>query len=357
MLRVAIVGCGRIADDHIRAIKRIKRCEIVSACDEEDLMALQLCERFGISKSFGNIRQMLEEGNLDVVHITTPPQSHYKLAKLCIEYGTNIYVEKPFALNAIETEEILDLANQRGVKATVGHDKQFTTAARRFRSQVSSGYLGSMPLHMESYYCYDISEESYASRLLDSNYWVRSLPGGLLHNVISHGICRIAEYFNPDGMEIIAYGTQSSLLKRQDENSLIDELRVIFSNRVHQTAYFTFSTQFRPKLHQMRAYGSKRGLILDDDKQLNMELRGRKYKSYLETFLGPLELSLNCSKSFFYNIRAFAQKNFHLKGGLYYLIREYYHSIDHDGPPPIPYSEIILTAKMMDEIFRQITQK
>ena len=63
------------------------------------------------------------------------------------------------------------------------------------RALVESGYLGGAPVHMESYYGYDLGEPSYARALLgDQQHWVRRLPGKLLHNIISHGIARIAEF-------------------------------------------------------------------------------------------------------------------------------------------------------------------
>ena len=70
----------------------------------------------------------------------------------------------------------------------MGHNYQFSHAARRMRALVQSGYLGGAPVHMESYYGYDLGDPSYARALLgDKHHWVRRLPGKLLHNIISHG--------------------------------------------------------------------------------------------------------------------------------------------------------------------------
>src|ERR1700739_4580563 len=85
MLRIAIIGCGKVADQHMDAIRRLADCKVVAVCDQELLMAQQLGERFGISACFSNLSQMLEGTAPDVVHITTPPQSHFALAKQCLE--------------------------------------------------------------------------------------------------------------------------------------------------------------------------------------------------------------------------------------------------------------------------------
>ena len=110
MLRIAIVGCGKVADQHVDAIHRVRDCEIVSLCDRELLMAKQLGERFGISGCFSDLKEMLQSTSPDVVHITTPPQSHYSLARQCLESGSHVYVEKPFTTTASEAESLIELA-------------------------------------------------------------------------------------------------------------------------------------------------------------------------------------------------------------------------------------------------------
>ena len=193
MLRVSIVGCGKIADSHAEQIRRINDCEIVGVCDREELMARQLADRFSIKMFFSDIQDLLEKARPDVVHITTPPQSHFELGRLCLERGCHIYVEKPFTLDTPQALELIHMAEQRGLKVTVGHDGQFSHAANRLRELVGQGYLGGDPVHMESYYCYDLGTGSYANAILgDKNHWVRRLPGKLLHNTIGHGIARVA---------------------------------------------------------------------------------------------------------------------------------------------------------------------
>src|SRR5438874_1937085 len=151
-LKVAIVGCGKIADAHAEQIRRIKGCELVGACDREELMARQLAERFEARRYFDSLDQLLEEVRPDVVHVTTPPQSHFAIAQQCLEHRCHVYVEKPFTLNAREAEVLVGLAERRGLRLTVGHDAQFSHAARRMRSLIHQGYLGDTVVHMESYY-------------------------------------------------------------------------------------------------------------------------------------------------------------------------------------------------------------
>src|SRR5262249_24976966 len=146
---------------------------------------------------------------------------------------------------------------------------QFRHSARKLRELARNGFLGNGPVHMESYYCYELGKtSSYARALLsDKEHWVRRLRGGLLHNIISHGIARIAEFLTTDSPEVIAYGFPSPALRSMGEDEIIDELRVIISQSEAVTAYFTFSSQMRPSLHQFRIFGQSNGLILDQDNE------------------------------------------------------------------------------------------
>src|SRR5215472_7069539 len=110
MLKVAIVGCGKIADTHASQIRRIKDCEIVGVCDTEPLMARQLAERFQVRRCYTDMMELLNEAKPDVVHITTPPDSHFKIAVSCLEHGCHVYVEKPFTLNSPEAQRLIALA-------------------------------------------------------------------------------------------------------------------------------------------------------------------------------------------------------------------------------------------------------
>lgn len=358
MLKVGIVGCGKIADAHAAQIGRIPGCEIVGVCDREPLMARQLFERFPIQRYFGNLNEFLEESRPEVVHITTPPQSHFEIAHLCLEQGCHVYVEKPFTLYESDAQTLIDLANKKGLKITAGHDHQFSHAARRMRSLVESGFLGGSPVHMESYYCYELGASDYAGALLsDKKHWVRRLPGKLLQNVISHGVARIAEFLSGAAPSVIALGFTSPFLKKLGENEIIDELRVIIRDEESRTAYFTLSSQMRPALHQFRLYGPKNGLMIDLHQETVIKLRGARYKSYAEKFVPQVTMAGQYCGNLKNNLASFLANDFHMKSGMKHLIEAFYRSIREGTALPISYREILLTARIMDDIFTQLNSQ
>ena len=245
----------------------------------------------------------------DVVHITTPPEGHFELARLCLEHGANVYIEKPFVVYGHQAQKLIDIAENKGLKLTAGHNYQFSPAARRMRELVKSGYLGGNAVHIESYYGYNLADPSYARALLgDKQHWVRRLPGKLLQNIISHGIARIAEFLTTDNPHVIVFGFVSPVLKSIGETEIIDELRVIISDEERTTAYFTFSSQMKPSIHELRVYGSKNGLVLDQDHDIVLKLRGDKYKSYADKFVPPVQFAKQHLDNLIQNTRLFLKQ-------------------------------------------------
>src|SRR6266542_35764 len=241
MLKIAIVGCGKVADQHVAAIHRIPECKIVSICDREPLMAKQLGQRFGIAGCFSDLKEMLEAVSPDIVHIPTHPRSHYSLAKQCLESGSHVYLEKPFTVTANETESLIQLAQRRGLKITAGHNYLFTLEMLEMRRLVGKGFLGGRPIHLESYWSYDLGDLRYASAFLGNpNHWVRELPGQLFHNIISHGIAKLAEFLDDELTEIVATAYQSEQLRDLGDEKILDELRLLIRDKCGVTAFFCF---------------------------------------------------------------------------------------------------------------------
>ena len=188
-----------MADQHAIQILRLSGVELVATCDTEPLMARQMAERFNVPAWYTDVDEMLASARPDVVHVTTPPQSHLSVGRKCIAAGAHAYIEKPFTLNTADAIELIELANQKGVRITAGHNAQFTHAMCQMRCLINEGYLGGRVVHMESLYCYEFGDPGYAKALLaDKDHWARKLPGSLPQNIISHGVAKIAELMKGD---------------------------------------------------------------------------------------------------------------------------------------------------------------
>ena len=354
MLRIAIIGCGKIADQHVHAIHRIADCEIVSVCDRELLMAQQLGERFGIPECFSAVEEMLGLVKPDVVHITTPPQSHYSIGQQCLKAGSHVYLEKPFAIDTDEAAELIRLATERELKITAGHNLQFTPEMLKMRQLVRDRFLGGKPIHLESYFSYDLGDKTYVGALLGSrDHWIHQLPGKLLHNLLSHGIAKLAEFLDDDLTEIVVISDQSPLVRELGEVEIVDELRVLIRDKAGTSASYCFSTQLKG-LNELRVYGPNGSIVVDHSSGSLIRNRYRSYKSYLTYFIPPLVTAREHFRNARVNVISFLRRKLYQDFGMKELIERFYNSVRSNNPPPIPYREILLTARIMDEIFGRI---
>lgn len=351
-LKVAIAGCGKIADQHILTLTRISDCEIVGLCDREPLMARQLGERFGVTRIFSDFREMLDSVSPDVVHITTPPQSHSILAKACFAAGAHVYLEKPFTVTASEAAELIEIADSRNLKITAGHNYQFTPEMMKMRHFVAAGALGGRPVHIESHWPYDLGDASYAAALLGNRtHWVRQLPGQLFQNLLSHGIARLAEFLDNDLTDVAVFSHQSPRLKKCGGEEIRDELRVMLRDQHGTTAFLCFSTQIKPGLNLLRVCGPKNSITVDVGSGSLIYNEARVCKSYLTYIIPPFRSAKQHFRNGLSNVLNFARGRLYQDFGMKELIERFYQCIRKSTPPPIPYREILLTAIIMDEIF------
>jgi predicted dehydrogenase len=341
----------------LSAIAGTQDAKVVAVCDREILMAQQLADRFGVASYYSDVADMLDREKPDVVHITTPAQTHFDLGQLCLDRGAHVYLEKPFTLTAGEAEEILDRARMKGLLMTVGHNLQFEPSAIRMRELVAAGFLGGPPIHMECLQCFSHHDPTYGPALLgDRTHWVRSLPGSLLHNLISHGIAKIAEYLPGDDPKVIAHSYSSPFLERIGQTDIVDELRAVIHDSQGVTASFTFSTQFAAS-SQICLYGADGSLTADSTNRILIRNKNRGYKSYLRYFVAPLNMSREYCQNSLANIRRFLRNDFHVGYGTNELIRRFYQATMGKGPLPIPYRQILLTARIMDAVFAQMPRR
>src|SRR5215217_7799246 len=112
-IRAALVGAGKIAGQHLACLSNLAGVQVVGVCDLSRARAQHAAERFGVSESFTSFGTMLERCCPDVVHVTTPPGSHFLLASTALDAGAHVIVEKPAALTFGEVETLVQNALDR----------------------------------------------------------------------------------------------------------------------------------------------------------------------------------------------------------------------------------------------------
>ena len=91
MLRIALVGCGQIADAHLQEMRHVALAEPVAVCDRQIDLARQAAARFEVPRVFDDLGRMLAEARPDVLHVTTPPHTHLAIALQALGRGVHVY--------------------------------------------------------------------------------------------------------------------------------------------------------------------------------------------------------------------------------------------------------------------------
>jgi predicted dehydrogenase len=143
--RIAVIGAGWWATTaHIPALLQNPHAELVALCDRSSEALERATAAFGPMATYTDCQAMLAAEALDGVVIATNHNSHYELAKPCLEAGLHVLVEKPMVLRAAHAHELMTLAQAKGRELIVGYPYHFTELTRRARDILRSGELGAI---------------------------------------------------------------------------------------------------------------------------------------------------------------------------------------------------------------------
>lgn len=351
-MKIAVIGCGQIADAHIQEAKKIPGIDVSAVCDFNIHMVQQAATRYGISGVYTNAETMLREIKPDVVHITTPPGSHFILGKTVIEGGAHVYIEKPFTVNAAEAEELINIAVRAGKLICVGHSSVFDSAFVRTKKLYAQGKLGEI-VHVDAVMGYDLDGSFGSVFMGDPTHWLHKLPGGLAQNNISHPLSLILEFLKDEKPNIYARGFRRRKKKYRDiRDGFFDELRVMITGK-EATAYMLFSAQSRPIQLYTIVHGTKCQAITSLDARTVRIVKGASLPGPFRKVQWARHDAKQALQEYRRHIGNFLGARLHYFEGLNQLFCKFYLAIQGKGEMPIPMSEAFRTTSIMDEIFRQ----
>ena len=152
IIRVGLFGAGKMAMHHAKAIGLVKNARLVSVADPL-IGNSDHAKDFGTDvEIFTSPEDLLARVKPDVVHICTPPETHTVLAKLALNNGANIYVEKPFSLKVHEAKEILSLGKEKNLIICAGHQLLFESPTLRINEVL---WKYGRVIHIESYFSFN----------------------------------------------------------------------------------------------------------------------------------------------------------------------------------------------------------
>lgn len=142
MINTGVVGLGYWGPNLLRNVYANNRCGNLVICDSNTSRLKKMSDRYPDVKCTSNYQDLVDNDDLDAIIIATDVSSHYPLAKMALQAGKHIFVEKPFAASIEQAEELVDLAEKNNLISMVGHTFMFSPPVIKAKEIIDSGELG-----------------------------------------------------------------------------------------------------------------------------------------------------------------------------------------------------------------------
>jgi len=347
-MKIGIVGCGLNADYHISFAKTYVGGEVVGVADIDRAKAQQCADRFGIRSVHSSLASLVEVQRPDVVHIVTPPKTHYVVTKEALGYKCHAIVEKPMTLSCQEGEELYRLADESALKLCAMHNHFFDPCMMKARALIQEGELGDI-VNVESYYGLNTRIDAFR-RYPTPNVlpWLYSLPGGVFHDFMSHPLYVMLPYTGTP-REIRVMERSCGELPQD----ISDELRILIDGE-NCIGTLVFSFAAKPHLHFVRIIGTKMVINVDFNNMTTtvhpVSSLPKAAQKITYNLSEAKQLSLSTVSNMFNFVRG-KLKPYH---GMQTLIHQFYDSIKEDVSVPISKEDSLVVLEAMDEIVGQI---
>jgi predicted dehydrogenase len=335
-MRAAVIGAGQIAKQHLGALARCPEAQIVGICDLSPVMAEAAADRFRISAWFTDHRRMLDEQRPEVVHVLTPPATHFSIARECLEKGAHVIVEKPIAENVQQVEELISIAAAQHRQIIEDHNYQFNRDVQHLSGLVLAGALGQVR-HVDVDLCLDVGGvESNAASVV-----------GPVSDFLTH-LCYLAYLFIGEHQRV----TSSWRLSQRPSGMVSHNMQALVEGR-EGTARLGFSSDGQPDTFTVRVQGTRM------QAQTNLFELGILRTATLggPKPLMPIRNMLRRGRAEWSN----AARSLHRKlnggpgpyEGLWELVRRFYDSLKHGTPPPISPQQILAVNRLYHDILNE----
>lgn len=202
-INYALIGCGRIAPNHIAAALYCENINIVALCDKDLSLAEKLKEEFSLKKVslYKDYRQMIKTENIDLIAIATDSKSHAEIAFYAIEKEINLIIEKPIALSTEDANKIVSLSKEHGVIVSSCHQNRFNKAVLKLHEDIENKRLGKL-FHLTANIRWNRGEDYYKQASWRGKW---DSDGGALMNQCIHNIDLLYWLSGDEIAEVFAY--------------------------------------------------------------------------------------------------------------------------------------------------------
>ena len=141
-MKFSILAPGGIANCMAEAVSGLKEVERYAVASRSLERAQVFADKWGFSKAYGSYEEMLEDPQVEMVYVATPHSHHYQYAKMCLEHGKHVLVEKAFTVNAVQAQELISLAEEKGLLLAEAIWTRYMPSRKMIDDLVESGVIG-----------------------------------------------------------------------------------------------------------------------------------------------------------------------------------------------------------------------
>ena len=123
--KIGVIGVGHLGEHHVKHLKTIKESNLVGIFDSNPKQASLISEKYGVN-NFNSQSELIKK--CDGVSIVTTTESHYKIAKISLNYGKHVFIEKPITTNVKDANKLIEIADRKGLILQVGHIERINPA-------------------------------------------------------------------------------------------------------------------------------------------------------------------------------------------------------------------------------------
>src|SRR5580693_964945 len=141
-IKVAILGTGFMGRVHTEGLRRLGNVEVAGIAARTMDQARRFADELSIERATGDYREFLADPEIDAVHICTPNNLHFPMAKAALEAGKHVICEKPLATSVEDGTALVKLAKEKGLANCTFFNIRSYPQSRNMRSIIESGELG-----------------------------------------------------------------------------------------------------------------------------------------------------------------------------------------------------------------------
>ncbi|MCP4261859.1 MAG: Gfo/Idh/MocA family oxidoreductase [Planctomycetes bacterium] len=150
-IKVGVIGTGFIGPAHIEALRRLGNIEVAALAESSEELARSKAQSLGIGEYYGDYKVLLKKKDIQSVHICSPNYLHFQMAKESLEAGKHTICEKPLAISVAEAQELVELADKKGLVNAVNFNIRYYPLSRQMRTMVEKGDVGEVLAVQGSY--------------------------------------------------------------------------------------------------------------------------------------------------------------------------------------------------------------